>query len=126
MEKIKILLFQRVGKKIIFFKKKNKFIMSVKAKLIHIKSKQRGEDKNSPKLPTSDQLQYGELAINYGDGIETIAIRNENDEIVKFIPEKKIYEYIDKQMDDIVETVLKRVERAIVPDDGVSIDSGEY
>lgn len=100
--------------------------MSVKAKLIHIKSKQRGEDKNSPKLPTSDQLQYGELAINYGDGIETIAIRNENDEIVRFIPEKKIYEYIDKRMDKIVEMVLKRVERAIVPDDDVSIDSGEY
>ena len=27
---------------------------------------------NSPKLPSADQLEYGELAINYADGYETI------------------------------------------------------
>lgn len=100
--------------------------MSVKAKLIHIKSKQHGEDEMSPKLPTSDQLQYGEIAINYGDGIETIAIRNENDEIIKFIPEKKVHEYIDKKIDEAVKSILKKMEKTFLPDDDASIDSGEY
>ena len=99
--------------------------MSVKAKLIHIKSKQCGEDKNSPKLPTSDQLQYGELAINYGDGIETIAIRNEKDEIVKFIPEHKVKEYVDKRIADLMKQMEMQVSE-IIPDDNNSIDSGEY
>ena len=98
--------------------------MSVKAKLIHIKSKQRGEDKNSPKLPTSDQLQYGELAINYGDGIETIAIRNENDEIVKFIPEKKVMEYVDRKVEEKMKELMKNM--TFVDEDDASIDSGEY
>lgn len=98
--------------------------MSVKAKLIHIKSKQRGEDKNSPKLPTSDQLQYGELAINYGDGIETIAIRNENDEIVKFIPEKKVMEYVDRKVEEKIKELMKSM--TFVDEDDASIDSGEY
>jgi hypothetical protein len=99
---------------------------SMKGKLIHIKSKQRGADNDTPKLPTSNQLQYGEIAINYGDGIETIAIRNENDEIVKFISEKKIHEYVEKRVQEAMGEVLKKMEHTFLPDDNVSIDSGEY
>lgn len=99
--------------------------MSKNWKLIHIKSKQRGEDNLSPKLPTCEQLEYGEIAINYGDGIETIAIRNENDEIVKFIPEHKIKEYVDKKIDEVMKQMEKKVNN-IVPDNDNSIDSGEY
>lgn len=100
-------------------------------KLIHIKSKQQGPKKGTPKLPTSDQLEYGEIAINYGSGIETIAIRNENDEIIKFIPEDKIYTYVNKAIKDAVPGILKEVEEKIEtlfsPDnDTTSIDSGEY
>ena len=91
-------------------------------KLIHIKSKQRGEDKNTPKLPTSDQLQYGEIAINYGNGIETIAIRNENDEIVKFIPERKVYEIVEQRIQEL----MKELPFQDADDDDASIDSGEY
>lgn len=100
--------------------------MAMKAKLIHIKSKQKGEDGKSPKLPTSEQLQYGEIAINYGDGIETIAIRNEKDEIVKFIPEDKVKEYVEKRIEKAVSDIMKKVEKAVLPDDDASIDSGEY
>ena len=92
-------------------------------KLIHIKSKQRGEDGVSPKLPTSEQLEYGEIAINYGDGIETIAIRNDSDEIVTFIPEHKVKEYIDKRIKELV--VNSRDETPLNIDDA-AIDSGEY
>jgi hypothetical protein len=92
-------------------------------KLIHIKSKQRGEDGLSPKLPTCEQLEYGELAINYGEGIETLAIRNDKDEIIKFIPEHKVKEYIDERLAELIKEFNKN---AIEPDDDNSIDSGEY
>ena len=92
-------------------------------KLIHIKSKQHGETQTSPKLPTPDQLEYGEIAINYGDGIETIAIRNENDEIVKFVPEKRMMEYVDRRIREAIEDAKSRSPFNI---DNESIDSGEY
>ena len=97
--------------------------MSTKWKLIHIKSKQTGEDGKSPKLPTSDQLQYGEIAINYGDGIETIAIRNENDEIVRFISEKEVHKYVEKRLTELLAEVKDRSPFNL---DETSIDSGEY
>ena len=99
--------------------------MSKNWKLIHIKSKQRGEDGLSPKLPTCEQLEYGEIAVNYGNGIETIAIRNEKDEIIKFIPEHKIKEYVDKRIADLMKQMEMQVSE-IIPDDDNSIDSGEY
>ena len=97
--------------------------MSKNWKLIHIKSKQRGKDNLSPKLPTCEQLEYGEIAINYGDGIETIAIRNENDEIIKFIPEHKIKEYVDRRINELLAEVKNKSPFDV---DDTSIDSGEY
>lgn len=96
-----------------------------KWKLIHIKSKQHSPDGKSPKLPTSEQLEYGELAINYGDGIETIAIRNEKDEIIKFIPEKKVYEYVDKRVKEILDSLIDKFPFGGDTEEA-SIDSGEY
>lgn len=97
--------------------------MSKNWKLIHIKSKQRGEDNISPKLPTCEQLEYGEIAINYGDGIETLAIRNEKDEIVKFIPEHKVKEYVDRRINELL---AEAKEKSPFNIDETSIDSGEY
>lgn len=99
--------------------------MSKNWKVIHIKSKQRGEDGKSPKLPTCEQLQYGEIAINYGKDIETIAIRNENDEIVKFISEEKVQEYVDERIKELLR-VMKELPLQSIDDDEDSIDSGEY
>lgn len=53
-------------------------------RLLHKKSSVLG------KKPTKDQLEYGELAINYAVSGETISIRNSNDEIVSFINEKEV------------------------------------
>ena len=92
-------------------------------KVIHIKSKQHGETPDSPKLPTSDQLEYGEIAINYGAGIETIAIRNENDESVRFVPESKMREYVDERIRETIEDAKNGSPFNI---DKGSIDSGEY
>ena len=53
-------------------------------KLINIHSSVKG------KIPTidttsEDTLQYGEIAVNYAKGSETLSIRNANDEVVKFL-----------------------------------------
>ena len=49
-----------------------------------------------PKLPTQDQIVYGEIAINYAKDAETISLKNNSDEIVTRssdkIIEKKIAE----------------------------------
>ena len=97
--------------------------MAHKWKLIHIKSKQREKDELSPKLPTAEQLEYGEIAINYGHGIETIAIRNDNDEIIKFIPEHKVKEYVDRRINELLAEAKDKSPFNI---DETSIDSGEY
>ena len=39
-------------------------------------------DGNGPKLPTSGQLDYGEIAVNYKKGYETLSLKNDNNEIV--------------------------------------------
>ena len=43
-----------------------------------------------PKLPTSDQIVYGEIAINYAKDVETMSIKNNSDEIVTFSSDKII------------------------------------
>ena len=43
-----------------------------------------------PKLPTSDQIVYGEIAINYAKDVETISLKNNSDEIVTFSSDKVI------------------------------------
>lgn len=55
-----------------------------------------------PKLPTSSQLEYGELAINYADGYETISIKNNNNEIVTFSNDNTIQKMINDSLPEIV------------------------
>ena len=43
-----------------------------------------------PKLPTQDQIVYGEIAINYAKDVETMSIKNNSDEIVTFSSDKII------------------------------------
>ena len=42
------------------------------------------EDGN-PKIPTAEQLDYGEFAINYAPGVETLSTKNANDEVVSVL-----------------------------------------
>lgn len=39
----------------------------------------------SPKIPTPDQLNYGEIAINYASGVETLSTKNADDEVVSVL-----------------------------------------
>lgn len=49
-----------------------------------------------PKLPTSAQTEYGEIAINYAKGYETLSIRNNQDEIVTFSSDDQIKKILDE------------------------------
>ena len=56
--------------------------MSIKRHISHIKSKVVNDGK--PQLPSADVLEYGEIAINYAEGVETITIKSENDAVTPF------------------------------------------
>ena len=49
------------------------------------------------KLPTSSQLEYGELAVNYSKDNETISLKNSENEIVEF----KSKDYFDEKINNI-------------------------
>ena len=82
--------------------------MAKRKHLLHVKSnvaeeaKQYGIDKFlvTPKKPvdpttgkaTDDTLLYGEIAVNYGKGVEALIIRNTEDNVVAFINENDFYE----------------------------------
>lgn len=42
-------------------------------------------DEKLPKLPTSDQILHGEIAVNFGEGHEALSIKNNDDKVV-YIP----------------------------------------
>ena len=48
------------------------------------------------KLPNESQLEYGELAVNYAKGVETISLKNSENEIVEI----KSTAYIEKIIED--------------------------
>lgn len=51
-----------------------------------------------PKLPTSDQLKEGEIAINYANGYETLSIKNSDNEITTFSSTEQIEKYVDTKL----------------------------
>ena len=56
-------------------------------KILHLRSTGLNED-NSPKLPEVNDIQHGEIAMNYHKGVETIAIKNDDNEIATFKSDK--------------------------------------
>ena len=39
----------------------------------------------NPKIPTAEQMEYGEIAINYASGVETLSTKNADDEVVSVL-----------------------------------------
>ena len=82
--------------------------MANRKHLLHVKSnvaekaRQYGIDDFlvTPKKPvdpttgkaTDDTLLYGEIAVNYGKGVEALTIRNTDDDVVVFVNENDFYE----------------------------------
>lgn len=62
--------------------------------LIHARSNATVESGTQPKLPEADRIQHGEIAINYHKGMETISLKNDNNEVVKFSNDKKFEDII--------------------------------
>ena len=52
----------------------NKIILNKRSNAVNVDG--------TPKIPTSGQLQYGEIAINYAAGVETLSIKNSDNNIV--------------------------------------------
>ena len=65
-------------------------------KIIHKRSSIILSD-GEPKLPTADGLEYGELAINFAKGAETISFKNNSNTIVEF----RSKEYIDNAVESV-------------------------
>ena len=61
-----------------------------------------------PKLPEVDGLMHGEIAINYADGVETLAIKNTNDSIIEF-KSRKYYDDIIEENELITATALNNL-----------------
>lgn len=54
-----------------------------------------------PKLPTSSQIEYGEIAVNYAAGYETLSIRNSEDGIATFSADSLIENKIESRISGI-------------------------
>lgn len=44
-----------------------------------------------PKIPRPDQLRYGEMAVNYAKGLETISLKNSDNTITTFRPNTNVF-----------------------------------
>ena len=62
----------------------------------------------NPKLPSSSQLEYGEIAINYAKGVETISLKNNENEIVEF----KNKEYFENLIEEEVQILSGKADVA--------------
>ena len=58
------------------------------------------EGVESPKKPTSSQLDNGEIAVNYHKGVERMFMKNDNDEVVEFVSKDKTEEVVDTKINE--------------------------
>lgn len=79
-------------------------------KIIHKHSSVITEGK--PKLPTQEQLEYGEIAINYSEGNETITIKNSDNNIIEF-KSKDYFENIIEENELVTATSLNDLNNRI-------------
>lgn len=86
--------------------------MSEKYTVVHKKSKVLVE--GSPKLPSASTIGYGEIAINYADGHETLSIKNSSDKIATFSSDSTINASLGEIRDDITDIQSAMTEDELV------------
>ena len=95
-------------------------------KLINIHSSVKGK---FPTIDTTseDSLQYGEIAVNYAKGSETITIRNASDEVVKFL-NSSAFRYGCTNITTLVNVPIKTrlVYASISADETLSVDTTSF
>ena len=74
-----------------------------------------------PKLPTSDAIYYGEIAINYGASGETLSIKNSNNEIVPFSSDNAINKAFEVHAQSLID-----LDGRIVELKGTKVESEEF
>jgi hypothetical protein len=87
-------------------------------KIIHKHSSVITEN-GKAKLPSAEQLEYGEVAVNYADGVETISFKNSNNEIVEF-KSAQYFEQIILEDDAVTAAALTNLDTRLG-----AIESGE-
>ena len=65
--------------------------MSITRHIDHIKSKVI--ENGAPKLPTASDLHFGEIAVNYAKGYETLSIKNDSGDVVTFKSSNPLKKY---------------------------------
>lgn len=76
---------------------------------------------NNPRLPDPSKIDYGQLAINYSKSKETLAIKNDNDEIVQFKDIKYIESVINNTVGEIQGSTTDSI-KTVVTDKIISSD----
>lgn len=100
--------------------------MADRKHLLHVKSNVAEKTKQygiedflvTPKKPvdsttgkaTDDTLLYGEIAVNYGKGVESLTIRNTEDDVVAFVNENDFYEAGEIAADGLATEKMERME----------------
>jgi len=77
-------------------------------KLLHLKSNVVNSN-GTPKLPTSEQIELGEIAVNYANGHETLAIKNSNGDVVSFSNDKILMDYVDTRLDKVEDEYISGI-----------------
>lgn len=66
-------------------------------KLLHLRSNKITED-GGPHVPLPEDIERGEIGINYSTGNETLFIKNDSEKIVSFKDEIWVKNYVNKQV----------------------------
>lgn len=93
-------------------------------KIVSIHSAELNTDGNGPKLPSKDQVEYGEIAVNYLKDNERLSIKNSNDEIITFAPQKLLSDYAKLNGDNLFngDNTFKN---NIILENGISSSKGD-
>lgn len=84
----------------------NLLIMDKKLKIGSLQHKRSSDvNDNTPKLPTAEQLEFGEIAINYAKDYETLSIKNSSGDVVTFSSDSIIDKKIDGIRNDLASVV---------------------
>ena len=69
-------------------------------------------ENGAPKLPSAEKLLFGEIAINYAEGYETLSIKNSSENVVTFSSDNINEGKLDKVKQDLTQAVADEKARA--------------
>lgn len=76
---------------------------------VYLKRSNELNQDQKPKSPQVNDLGYGELALNYKQNYETLFMKNDNDEIISFLP-NTVYEHQFNTMLSLINELSNKIE----------------